>query len=88
MRGDAGGDVGIEILTRTLWHERRNVADQSRVDDRVIGRGDKRGPKYPVSTVNGAHSCDQVRLQLEQFRGWLRDNACEANVVSSGCSSI
>jgi len=41
--GDAGGDVRIEILAGTLRHEDRNVSDQCRVDDWIIGRGNERG---------------------------------------------
>ncbi len=47
----------------------------------IIGRGDERGRISGFHRERG-HGGNQVRLQLEQFRGRLRDNAREANVLA------
>ena len=49
----AGGDVRIEMLAGSLRHERRNVLDQDRVDDRIIVGVVTNAPMGPVSTING-----------------------------------
>jgi hypothetical protein len=39
---EAGADMRIEMLARGFWNERRNVFDQERINDAIVGRRDER----------------------------------------------
>ena len=64
--GDAGGDVRIVMLAGSLRNERRNVIDQRRLDDRIVGCGEERG-RGSGWHREGGHSVNHLLFQFEQL---------------------
>ena len=78
-RGGAGGDVRIEFLACSLLHERRHIVDHHRVNRGVLVSGGERADRAGCRR-EWRHGGNDVRLQLEQFGGRLRDNARDAEL--------
>ncbi len=71
------------MLARRLRNERRNVVDQGRVDDGIIGRGDECGRGSAFYRERG-HRGNHVLLQFNQFGGRLCDKAALEWMVRFG----
>ena len=75
-KGNANGDVGVEVLSGMVWNKSRNVFDHGRVDGRIVVWSGERGDGSGFYGERG-DSRNEVLLQLQQFGGRLRDNARE-----------